>query len=98
MSFWKKLFGGSGAEEASGSGSAKTVKTIEHKGFQIQATPYKENGQFQTCGIVSKEVDGALKEHRFVRADRFPSLDEAVEVSLAKGRQIIEEQGEQLFR
>ena len=97
MSFWKKLFGG-GAGEAAGPGGAKAVKTIEHKGFLIQATPYKENGQFQTCGIVSKEVDGALKEHRFVRADRFPSLDEAVEVSLAKGRQIIEEQGEQVFR
>lgn len=99
MSFLKKLFGlgGSGQAETGGSGAPAAAKTIEHKGFTIRATPYKEGGQFQTCGVVSREIGGAVKEHRFVRADRFAGLDEAVEVSLAKGRQIIDEQGERLF-
>lgn len=87
MSFLKKLFGGGAAEAA-------PPKSSEHKGFTIAATPYKEGGQFQACGVISKEG----QEHRFVRADKFASLDEAVDFSLAKGRQIVDEQGERLFQ
>ena len=94
MSFLKRLFGGGGSDEGAG---GKPAKQIEHKGFTIAATPYKNDGQYQTCGVVSKEVDGALKEHRFVRADRFAALDDAVEVSLRKGQQIVDEQGERIF-
>lgn len=96
MSFLKKLFGGGGggaAPEASG----KPAKTVEHKGFTIAATPFKEGGQFQTCGVISKSVAGAAKEHKFIRADRFQSLEEAADFSLQKGRQIVDEQGDRLF-
>lgn len=96
MSFFRKLFGLGQAAEAPGE-TAAGAKTVEHKGFAVRATPYKEGGQFQTCGVISKEISGALKEHRFVRADRFAGLDEAVEVSLSKGRQIIDEQGDRVF-
>ncbi|MEW9806627.1 HlyU family transcriptional regulator [Mesorhizobium marinum] len=94
MSFLKRLFGGGGStEEAAG----KAAKQIEHKGFTIVAMPYKNDGQYQTCGVVSKEIDGVMKEHRFVRADRFAGLDDAVEVSLRKGQQLVDEQGERMF-
>ena len=95
MSFLKRLFGGGGSD--GGAGGGKPAKEIEHKGFTIAATPYKNDGQYQTCGVVSKEIDGVLKEHRFVRADRFASLDDAVDVSLRKGQQIVDEQGERIF-
>ena len=95
MSFLKRLFGGGGGG-SEGAGAAP-AKQIEHKGFTIAATPYKNDGQYQTCGVVSKEIDGTLKEHRFVRADRFAGLDDAVEVSLRKGQQIVDEQGERIF-
>ena len=93
MSFLKRLFGGGSNEEAGG----KPAKQIEHKGFTISATPYKNDGQYQTCGVVSKEIDGVMKEHRFVRADRFAGLDDAVDVSLRKGQQLVDEQGERMF-
>ena len=35
---------------------------------------------------------------RYVRADRFTSLDEAADIAVLKGRQIIDEQGEKIFR
>jgi hypothetical protein len=92
MSWLKNLFGGG----ASG-GAPKSLKSAEHKGFMIEAQPYKEGGQFQLAGVISKEVDGARKEHRFVRADRFTSIDEAADFAISKGRQIIDEQGERLF-
>jgi len=95
MSFLKRLFGGGGGSDEGAGG--KPAKEIEHKGFTIAATPYKNDGQYQTCGVVSKEIDGVLKEHRFVRADRFAALDDAVDVSLRKGQQIIDEQGERIF-
>ncbi|WP_315924223.1 HlyU family transcriptional regulator [Mesorhizobium sp. SP-1A] len=99
MSFLKRLFGGGSSEaaEAGASAPAKAAKQVEHKGFTIAATPYKEEGQYQTCGVVSKEIDGEVKEHRFVRADRFAGLDDAVEVSIRKGIQLVDEQGEQIF-
>jgi hypothetical protein len=93
MSFLKSLFGGGKA-----SAPEPAVKAeIEHKGFVIRATPFKENGQFQTAGLIIKEIDGVKKEHKFVRADRHASQDDAVEFSFSKGRQIIDEQGDRLF-
>ncbi len=92
MSFFKKLFGGGGAAKADAA-----AKQAEHKGFTIEARPYKEGGQFQLAGVISKEIDGVRKEHKYIRADRFTSRDDAADIALAKGRQIIDEQGERLF-
>lgn len=92
MSFWKRLFGGGGAAEEGPAG-----EPVEHNGFTIRATPFSEGGQYQTCGVISKEIAGEMKEHRFIRADRFASKDDAVEVTLRKARQIIDEQGDRLF-
>lgn len=97
MSFLKRLFGLGSSEQSPADPSAAAAKEIEHKGFLIKATPFKEGGQFQTCGTISKEVAGTLREHRFIRADRFAALDDAVEVSIRKAQQLIDEQGERLF-
>lgn len=97
MSFLKRLFGGGGGSEPAESKSAAPAKQVEHKGFLISATPYKAEGQYQTCGVVSKEVDGVIKEHKFIRADRFAGLDDAVDISIKKGMQLIDEQGERIF-
>ncbi len=80
MSFWKSLFGGGSSESAEG----KQSTPVEYNGFIIRAAPYKAEGQYQTCGIVEKDVNGVRKEHKFIRADRHASYDDAVEFSLAK--------------
>jgi hypothetical protein len=95
MSFWKKLFGGGGTTEG---GPAATAKTLEYKGYMIEARPYKEAGQFQTAGVVWKEVNGARKEHSFIRADRFAALEDAADHAIFKGQQIIDQQGDSVFR
>ena len=93
MSFLKKLFGiGSGA-----STKALPERTEPYEGFEIRATPYEEEGKFQLCGLISREVDGVRREHRYVRADRFSTVDDAIEMTLFKGRQIIDQTGERLF-
>jgi hypothetical protein len=91
MSWLKKLFGGSGAADAAAGPSR------EHKGFTITAAPIKESGQWRLAGVISKEISGVVKEHRFVRADVFTSKDEAVQFAFVKGELIIDQSGEAIF-
>jgi hypothetical protein len=39
-----------------------------------------------------------VQRHDFVRADRFSSKDEAASLTISKGRQIIDEQGDGIFK
>jgi hypothetical protein len=94
MSFLKSLFGWSGKE----AGATKAAKQAEHKGFLIEARPYREGSRFQTAGIIAKDVEGTRREHKFIRADSFATIEEAADFALSKGRQIIDEQGERLFQ
>jgi hypothetical protein len=89
MSFLKKLFGlGGGAQEA----GAVKGPSQEYKGLTITSTPFKADGQWQLCGVISGAVDGVAREQRFVRADKFTNPDEAHEVAFQKGRLIIDQQ------
>ena len=87
---WSRLF--------SGGNAAPAGEPVEYNGYRIRPAPYPSKGQFQTSGIIEKEVAGELKEHRFVRAETHPSRDQAIEFSIAKAKQIIDEQGERIFR
>jgi hypothetical protein len=95
MSFWKSLFGGGG--------SAKSIEPAvvgeeSYKGFTIKAITMTVGSEYQLAGTIEKEIAGELKSYKFVRADRFSSKEDVVSFSLAKGRQIIDEQGEAIFR
>ena len=92
MSFWSALFGGRGAASAE-----KVSDPVEYKGYVIRAAPYKSNGQYQTAGIIAREIGGVRKEHRFIRADAHVSYEDAVTFTLNKARQIIDLQGERIF-
>lgn len=95
MSFLKNLFGGGRGEKTQA--PVKPVKEVEHKGFLVRAEPYMEAGQYQTAGSISKDLGGQTCEHRFVRADRFASLDDAADHAIRKGCQIVDEAGASLF-
>lgn len=69
----------------------------QYRGFVIRPAPYPVEGQYQLCGFITKCVDGRMREHRFIRADRFACLDSAVQMTAIKARQIIDEQGDGLF-
>ena len=89
--FLGRLFGGA-AESASVEADA-----VEYEGFCIRPAPFISRGQYQTCGIIEKEISGELKQHRFVRAESHSSREEAVEFSLFKARQLIDDRGDRLF-
>lgn len=93
MSFLKSLFGRS----APSAPAEKRAEPVEYKGFIIRAAPFQSEGQYQTAGVIEKEIDGVRKEHRFIRADRIASYEDAVEFTLRKARQIVDQVGERMF-
>ncbi len=86
---WSRLVGG-------GVGAADE-ETIEYNGYRIRPAPYRRMGQYQTCGVIEKEAAGEIKEHRFIRAEMHPTREAAIAFSIAKAKQLIDEQGDRLF-
>jgi hypothetical protein len=93
MSFWSALFGRSGGAKA----ETRAADPVEYKGYVIRAAPYKNDGHYQTAGIIEREIGGVKQEHRFIRADAYASYDDAVTFTVNKARQIIDLQGERMF-
>jgi hypothetical protein len=98
MSFLKKLFGGGEGGDAGGSKPAGALGEESYKGFLIKAIEMRAGSEYQLAGTIEKDVGGELKTYQFVRADRIGSKDELVSMALSKGRQIIDEQGDGIFR
>jgi hypothetical protein len=86
MGWFSNLFGG-------GVGQPAASKSLEYMGFLITAEPYKDGGQYQLAGVITK--DGM--SHRFVRADKFTDAGEAADFALAKGQLIVDQQGDRMF-
>ena len=86
---WQRLF--------AGGTSAVGAEPVEYNGYRIRPTPFPRLGQYQTAGVIEKEIGGEVKEHRFVRAETHSSHEEAVAYSIVKAKQIIDEQGDRIF-
>lgn len=95
MSFLKSLFGRGKA--VTSSGPAAPVRSEEYEGHLIEAAPFPEGGQYQIAGTISREIDGVRREHRFIRADRGATIEDAAEMSIRKAKQIIEQTGDRMF-
>ena len=91
MGLFGKLFGGGGTSTKT---EASASKQLEYKGFLIEAKPYKAGGQWQLAGAISK--DG--KAHKFIRADQFTSESECADLAISKGKLIVDQLGEEMFR
>jgi hypothetical protein len=86
MPFWSRLFGTKPDTPAPAQGE-------DYKGFHITPAPIREGGQFRVAARIEK--DG--RRHELIRADTMASQDEAVAISAAKARLVIDELGERLF-
>ena len=91
-SFFKSLLLGS-----SGDGQPEPSDPVEYKGFKLEAAPINEDGKFRTAGFISGELDGESKRIQFIRADQNADLQAAIDHSLSKARQIVDEQGKSLL-
>ena len=97
MSFLSKLFGGGDKSPSTPAGD-KVLDQESYKGFLINAIEMRAGSEYQLAGTIEKDVGGELKTYKFIRADRMGSKDDLIALALSKGRQIIDEQGEGIFR
>lgn len=84
----------------SGEGAAgpeAAAAEVEYKGYLIRPASYKNNGQYQTSGTIRKETTEGAKEHKFIRADTYASLDDANAFAIMKAKQLIDQQGDRMF-
>lgn len=98
MSFWKNLFGGGGGGSAQDGAAPTVVGEESYKGHTIKAITMMNGREYQLAGTIEKEIGGELRTYQFVRADRFASRDDMAGLALSKGRQIIDEQGDGIYR
>lgn len=91
MSLLRKLFGGGGESPA------KEVPPTEYNGYDITPAPQPEGGKWRIGAHIRKEIGGEAKSHHLIRADTLDSEDAAIEASLGKARQMIDEQGDRIF-
>lgn len=80
-----------------GAAAPSATQSEEYQGLMIFAEPIKEGGQYRLAGRIEKTSEGSAMVRPFIRADLFSSSDEAIEFTLRKGRQIIDQSGKQLF-
>lgn len=89
MSFLKKLFGGGASEE---------VASETYKDCRITPTLQRDTDGYRLCAKIEKDIDGETRTHTLIRADKIGSQEEATAITIAKAKQVIDEQGDALFR
>ncbi|WP_029620182.1 HlyU family transcriptional regulator [Pseudorhizobium marinum] len=88
------IFSGGSRAEAP---AAPAAEPQTHGDCLIFATPLREGNQLRLAGRIEKEVGGEVLVRNFIRADVFTSMDEAVDCTFRKARQIIDQNGPSLF-
>jgi hypothetical protein len=85
------------AGRAAGASGEPPIEAVEYKGYRIRPQPYRTNDQYQTAGTIERATSEGLREHRFVRADTYRSREDAIAFTIAKAKQIIDQQGDRIF-
>jgi hypothetical protein len=86
MALFSKLFGGGK--------TTQTTPAETYKDCTITPTPEKASNGWRIGARIEK--DG--QAHDLIRADVLQSKEQAEDASLAKAKQVIDEQGDRLFR
>ena len=87
-----------GKRDSGGGSDGPTADSTTYKDFEIHPNPSKEGGSWRTGGTITKETEDGTKRHVFVRADTHTSREDAISFSVTKAKQIIDEQGDAIFR
>ena len=84
------LFGGQPAPIAE-------VTPTEYAGYLIYPEPMAEGGQYRLAGHITKELDGVLQTHRFIRSDLFANPADAERFMVQKAHTFIDQMGDRMF-
>lgn len=94
MSFLSKLFG---KKQPENNDEPKVLGEEVYGDYKIEALEWKQDSELLLAGKIYKAFDGVEKEKLFIRSDRMHTKDQAVTSAIAKGKQIIDQDGDRLF-
>lgn len=89
MSLLSRLFGG---------GAKPEPKVEIYKDFRIFPEPQSGEGGYRVGARIEKEIAGEVKVHTLRRADVILNLEDAEAYCVRKAKQMIDEQGDRIFR
>jgi hypothetical protein len=92
VGLFSRLFGGNKDEKK------VEVEPVEYKGYLIYQEAMPEGGQYRIAGRITKELDGEVKTHRFIRSDVLSSQTDADEFMLKKAQMFIDQMGDTIFQ
>lgn len=98
VSLFSRLFGSGAGDKNANASTRNEDKAVDYNGFRIVPAPIRQESGWLTAGFITKEVDGVLKEHCFIRADTLASVDAAEDNAILKAQRTIDEQGEAIFK
>lgn len=93
-----KFLGKLATGKRSGNDAANNPEAVTYKGYTISPMPKQGGGQWTTEGYISKDIGGVSKSEHFIRVESHIARDEATKHSIFKAKQIIDEQGDKLFK
>lgn len=93
----RALFGGSASSSSGEAAAAVEPVSQIYEDCLIVAVPIKEGNQFRLAGRIERVVAGETLSREFIRADVFASMEDAVESTFRKARQIVDQSGPSLF-
>ena len=93
-SFLSRLFGSGGGDQDQ---PAERGDPVTYEGLTIRPAPERSGDQWRLVGVIIKQDGERELERVFLRADTFPSREEAETFAIRKGKQIIDERGQKLF-
>lgn len=96
-SFLSSIFSMFSGGEKAAPAPAREAEPVLYGECRIIAVPMAEGNQFRLAGRIEKDVDGEVLTRTFVRADVFTTMDDAVEYTVRKAQQIIDQNGSMLF-
>ena len=93
MSLLKRLFGGGGSD---GNGVA-AAEPETFGDYRIFPEPQKDGAGYRIGARIEKDFGEETKVHHLIRADVIADYDECVSATVAKCKQLIEQQGDRIF-
>lgn len=86
------------SSDGGGAGEPESGPPVDYNGYAIRPAPRRQGSQWLTAGVIAKTFPEGVKEHSFIRAETHGSKEAADAFSLTKAKQIIDEQGDHLFK
>ena len=93
-----RLLGGSDSGATSAPRTPSTYPTESYNDYDITPAPRREDDHWLVAGVIVKEDDTGIRKHRFLRGDRYPDAETAAEFSIFKAKQMIDAEGDRIFR